>query len=109
MHAANSYRGPTVCISRIDSNSGPRSHQELPKPGMDAPWITLAASLHRKTITWAMSSGLGHFAKSALGIAFRFAWVSMMLGSTEFARTPVPFKSSARESIIATAAALDAT
>jgi hypothetical protein len=48
-----------------------------------------------------MSSGFGHFAKSASGIALRFAAVSMMLGKIEFARTPVPFKSAARQSTIA--------
>ena len=52
-----------------------------------------------------MSSGFGHFAKSALGMAFRLASVSMMLGRIEFTRTPVPFTSAANESIIATAAA----
>ena len=43
-------------------------------------------------MTWAMSSGLGQVAKSASGIALRFAGVSMILGKIEFARTPVrPF------------------
>jgi len=55
-----------------------------------------------------MSAGFGHFVKSELGIALRFASVSMMLGSTEFTRTPVPLMSAANESIIATAAAFDA-
>jgi hypothetical protein len=52
-----------------------------------------------------MSSGFGHFPKSALGIAFRFASVSMILGKIELRRTPLPFRSAARESVIARAAA----
>jgi len=59
-------------------------------------------------MTRAMSSGFGHFAKSALGIAFRFTSVSMMLGKIEFTLTPVPFTSAASESIIATAPAFEA-
>src|SRR5271155_6092493 len=59
-------------------------------------------------MTRAISSGLGHFAKSAFGIALRFAAVSIMLGIIEFAQTPVPFKSWARQSIIATAADFEA-
>jgi hypothetical protein len=59
-------------------------------------------------MTRAMFSGFGHLEKSASGIAFRLACVSMMLGRIEFARTPVPFKSAARESINATAAAFEA-
>ena len=65
-------------------------------------------SLHKNKITCASSSGFGHAAKSAPGIACRFAGVSMMLGKIEFTRTPVPFASAASESIIATAAAFDA-
>src|SRR5690348_6462276 len=71
--------------------------------------MSLASSLDKNKITSAIASGVGHLLKSAFGIARRFAAVSMMLGRTELARTPVPFKSAARESIIATAAALDAT
>jgi len=59
-------------------------------------------------MTRAMSSGLGQVEKSALGIAFRFAGVSMMLGKIEFTRTPVPLRSAARESISAKAAAFEA-
>jgi hypothetical protein len=59
-------------------------------------------------MTRAIASGFGHLAKSAPGIALRLAGVSITLGRTEFARTPVPFRSAASESIIATAAALDA-
>ena len=59
-------------------------------------------------MTRAISSGFGHFVKSAVGIAFRFASVSMMLGSIEFTRTPFPLSSAANESIMATAAAFDA-
>jgi hypothetical protein len=59
-------------------------------------------------MTLAMSSGLGQRSKFALGIASRFALVSMMLGSTEFTRTPVPRVSAARDSIIARDAAFDA-
>jgi hypothetical protein len=67
-----------------------------------------ASSLHKNRITRAMSSGFGHFVKSAFGMALRFASVSMTLGSMEFVRTPVPLRSAAKESIIATAAAFDA-
>ena len=59
-------------------------------------------------MTRAMSSGLGHFEKSAFGMALRLTAVSMTLGSTEFTRTPVPATSAARESINASAAAFDA-
>lgn len=38
-----------------DARNGSRGHQALPKTGMDAPWITLASSLARNTITLAMS------------------------------------------------------
>ena len=58
-------------------------------------------------MTRAISSGFGHFEKSAFGIAFRFASVSMRWGRIEFALTAVPFRSSARESTRATAAAFD--
>src|SRR4030095_9235647 len=75
---------------------------------MDAPRITLASSLHKKRMPRAMSAGLGHFAKSALGMAFLLASVSMILGRTEFTRTPVPLRSAAREYIIAIAAAFEA-
>src|SRR4029453_7544581 len=84
------------------------SLQPLPYTGIAVPWIRRASSLHRKRMTRAISWGLGHFAKLALGIAFRFASVSMMFGRIVLARTPVPRRSSARESIIATAAAFDA-
>ncbi len=59
-------------------------------------------------MTLAMSSGLGHLEKSALGMALRLAGVSMMLGRTELARTPVPRRSAASESMSATAAAFEA-
>ena len=36
----------------------------------------------------AISSGLGHFEKSAVRIIFRLAGVSIMLGTIEFTRTP---------------------
>src|SRR6185436_6348563 len=75
---------------------------------MDAPRTTFASSLHRNRMTRAMSTGLGHFAKSALGMAFLLGSVSMILGSTEFTRTPVPLRSAAREFIIAIAAAFEA-
>ena len=55
-----------------------------------------------------MSSGFGQSAKSALGIALRLASVSMMLGRIEFTRTPLPFRSAARESSSASAAAFEA-
>jgi hypothetical protein len=45
--------------------------------------MSSASSLQRKRMTRAICSGLGHFVKSALGIALRFASVSMMLGSQE--------------------------
>ena len=51
--------------------------------------MMFASSLHRKRITFAISDGFGHFEKSAFGMAFRLASVSMMLGSTELTRTPV--------------------
>src|SRR5216684_5632772 len=70
--------------------------------------MTLASSLHKNRMTRAMSCGFGHFEKSALGMALRFTSVSMMLGRIEFTRTPVPFKSWARQSMRARAAALDA-
>src|SRR6266849_3772563 len=41
-------------------------------------------------------------------MALRFTSVSMMLGRIELTRTPVPFKSWARQSMRARAAALDA-
>jgi len=55
-----------------------------------------------------MSAGLGHFAKSAVGIAFLLVSVSKILGRMEFTRTPVPLRSAAREFIIAIAAAFEA-
>jgi hypothetical protein len=75
---------------------------------MAAPWIVFALSHDKNKMTCAMSWGFGQVAKSASGIAFRFATVSMMLGRIEFTRTPVPLQSAARESMSATAAALDA-
>ena len=62
----------------------------------------------KNRMTRAMSAGLGHFAKSALGMAFLLGSVSMILGRTEFTRTPVPLRSAAREFIIAIAAAFEA-
>src|SRR6267154_3872898 len=70
--------------------------------------MTLASSLHKNRMTRAMSSGFGHFEKSAVGMALRFAAVSMMLGRIEFTRTPLPFRSAAKESIRATAADFEA-
>ena len=43
----------------------------------------------RKPMTETMSSGLGHFEKSAFGIALRFCSVSI-LSRMAFAQTPVP-------------------
>src|SRR5260370_23029153 len=82
--------------------------QLFPYTGTAAPCTTAARSLHKNKITCAISSGFGHAAKSAFGIACRFTAVSMMLGRIEFTLTPVPFTSAASESIIATAAAFDA-
>ena len=59
-------------------------------------------------MTPAVSSGLGHVVKSALGMALRFASAPMILGSTQFTRTPAPFQSAANELIIANAAAFEA-
>ena len=70
--------------------------------------VTLASSLHKNRMTRAISSGFGHFAKSACGMALRLASVSMILGRTVFARTPLPFKSAASESSSATAADFEA-
>src|SRR5579872_3095591 len=70
--------------------------------------MTPASSLHKNKITFAMSFGLGHFVKSVPGMVLRLAAVSMMLGKIEFTRTPLPLRSAANDSIIATAAALDA-
>src|SRR5260370_17864943 len=81
--------------------------QLSPKTGIAAPRMTLASSLHKNRMTRAMSCGFGHFKKSAFGMALRFASVPMMLGRIEFTRTPVPFKSAPRASIMATAAALE--
>jgi hypothetical protein len=75
---------------------------------MAAPWMTLESSLHKNRMTRAISSGFGHFEKSAFGIALRFASVSMMLGRIVFTRTPLPFRSAAKESTMATAAAFEA-
>ena len=50
--------------------------------------MTRDSSLHRKSTTRAISSGLGHFEKSAVRIIFRLAGVSIMLGTIEFTRTP---------------------
>jgi hypothetical protein len=74
------------------------------KPALDS----YLKSLDKNRMTCARSSGFGHVLKSASGIACRFAGVSMMLGRMEFTRTPVPLASAARESMSATAAALDA-
>src|SRR5579871_4652906 len=94
-------------------SSGMRAFQAfvaylLPNTGMAAPWITLAAGLERNKITRAISSGVGHFEKSAPGMAWRLAGVSMMLGRMELTRTPLPARSAASESISASAAALEA-
>ena len=56
----------------------------------------------------AMFSGFVHAAKYAPGIALRLAGVSIMLGRIELAPTPLSFRSAAKESIIAIAAAFDA-
>ena len=64
--------------------------QPAPYTGMEAPCTTLASSLHKNRMTRAISSGFGHCVKLAVGIAFRLAEVSMMLGRIEFTRTPVP-------------------
>src|SRR4029077_75628 len=65
-----------------------RCFQLSPYTGIAAPCISFASGLHRNRITWAISSGLGHLEKSAFGMALRLGSVSMMLGSTEFTRTP---------------------
>src|SRR5216683_4810755 len=82
--------------------------QLFPYTGIAAPWITRASSEHKNRMTRAISSGLGHFEKSASGMAFRFTAVSMMLGKTEFTLMLKGFTSAASESIKASAAAFDA-
>ncbi len=57
-------------------------------------------------MTAARSSGLGHSSKSASGMAWRLAGVSMMLGRMELTRMPVPLRSLAREPVRASRAAL---
>src|SRR6266849_4515139 len=71
---------------------------------MAAPWMTLASSLQRNRMTRAISAGFGHLEKSAAGMALRLASVSIMLGRMEFTRMPLPFRSAASESSMATAA-----
>src|SRR2546422_6535027 len=75
---------------------------------MAAPCTTRASSEHKKSITRAISSGFGHFEKSALGMAWRLAGVSKMLGTTELTLMWYGFTSSASESNRASAPALEA-
>ena len=110
------YRADVAQSDATDAMSGGASvtarracaAQPAPYTGMAAPWITFASSLHRNSTTRAMSSGRGQRAKSAAGIARRLATLSMMLGSTELTRTPLPARSAARLSISASTAAFDA-
>ena len=57
---------------------------------------------------WVKAHRFQHIYMLILYAVSSFAWVSMMLGRMEFTRTPLPFRSAASESIIATAAAFDA-
>src|SRR2546426_6875162 len=75
---------------------------------MAAPCTTRASSEHKKSITRAISSGFGHFEQSALGMAWRLAGVSKMLGTTELTLMWYGFTSSASESNRASAPALEA-
>jgi glutamate racemase len=79
-----------------------------PQTGIAAPRTSFAPPPQRKRTTRAISSGFGHVAKSASGIALRFASVSMIEGRIVFTLTPVSFRSAASEVIRATAAAFDA-
>src|SRR5579863_7108431 len=107
MSDASDDRERTGEVNRTGQTSARRIQLD-PYTGTDAPWISFASSLDRNRITAAISSGRGHLEKSAPGIALRLASVSIMLGSTVLARTPVPCRSAASESIMATAAAFEA-
>src|SRR5438309_11986267 len=67
-----------------------------------------ASGEHKKRITSAISSGLGQLAKSAAGMAGRFAGVSKMLGTTELTQIGYDLTSAASESNSASAPAFDA-
>jgi hypothetical protein len=55
-----------------------------PNVGIAAPVIVFASSELRNKTTFAKSSGFTHLLKSAFGIAFLFAWVSIIIGIIQF-------------------------
>src|SRR5580693_4900538 len=70
--------------------------------------MSRASSLRRNATTPAAEGRLTHFAGSTLGIAARFAGVSIVLGRTALTRTPADSTSAATACASATTAAFDA-
>src|SRR3954452_11770815 len=80
---------------------------DLPYTGTRPPRVSAFCGDARKAIVAATSSTFGHLSNSALGIDFRFAGVSMMLGTTAFTQMRSLASSSARLTVrFATAALL---
>src|SRR5215470_10853335 len=88
-----------------DDDAGGAVH-DLPYTGTTPPRVTLFSGEARKAIVAATSSTLGQAAKSAFGMAARFAAVSRMEGATALTRIPSLATSSASATVSAATAAL---
>src|SRR5262249_34511572 len=88
------------------ASPGCRRAQDCPYTGTSAPRVTRLSGEARKAIVAATSSSLGHFAKSAAGIALRLARVSMIEGTTALTQMLVDASSAPRDCVIAATAAL---
>src|SRR5438034_1398831 len=75
---------------------------------MAAPVMPLASSVDRNTTIAAISAAVAHRDGSALGIAARFAALSMMRGRTQLAVMPSRLVSSASDSVQRSSAAVAA-
>lgn len=71
----------------------------LPFTGTSAPRVTRFCGEARNAIVEATSPSFAHFEKSAFGIAFRFASVSMIEGTTAFTQIPSAATSSASATV----------
>ena len=80
----------------------------LPYTGTTPPRVTAFCGEARNTIVAATSSTFGHLAKSAFGIDFLFAGVSISDGATAFTRMPSAATSSPSAAVSAATPALAA-
>ena len=77
---------PAARTTFRNENGARLATHDLPYTGTTAPRVTVLSGDARNRIVAATSSTLGHDAKSAFGIDWRLAAVSMTYGATAFTR-----------------------